>query len=144
MVKHADAIMIEANHCPIMVSDSVQNGEISKSTAERIMVTHLRNERVGAFLANVETRAKVAVLVHLSADRNTPERAREVVQGALDEVGREMQLVVSTQEEPTEVIEIVSPSRKRGDAYEDVSSNQLEDDSREGDSTGVPLGKWDF
>lgn len=105
--ERADALIIEANHDPQMVTDSVNAGDIPPDRAQRILATHLRNATAARAIA--KWRPKVAVLAHLSADRNDPDVARRAVVEAVGEELGEMdgiQLVISTQDEPTEVIDL--------------------------------------
>ena len=110
--KDADALIIEANHEPQLVAKSVTDGEIPVSIGQRILATHLRNETTGRFVAELAGfgRLKLVVLAHLSAERNTPELAREAVEQALgaEMCGGQVRIIVSEQDQPTEVIDLNS------------------------------------
>jgi len=106
LVNGAQAIVIEANYDPEMLADSVRDGEIPRTVGERIVNGHLRNASAGAFLANGPHEASLAVLTHLSAQRNTPELALEAVMESLAEAGRDMEVEVSLQGEPTPLFDL--------------------------------------
>ena len=112
--RDADALIIEANHDPGLVTQSVNEGSIPLGTGQRILQTHLRNATAARFIAE-HKRAKVAVLAHLSEDRNSPELAVKAVEEALAEEFRpadDILVLVASQSEPSPVIDLDSFVKK--------------------------------
>jgi phosphoribosyl 1,2-cyclic phosphodiesterase len=109
----ADVVVVEANHDPQLVAESVNKGEIPQSVGLSILSRHLSNESAGRFLARAPLpKCQLAILSHLSAQRNRPELALETVRAQLRETGREMEVIVSPQDEPTPLIDVSNLDRK--------------------------------
>lgn len=105
----ADAVLIEANHDPQMVADSVNEGKIPQSVGLSILSRHLPNAEAARFLARAPLpKCRLAVLCHLSSDRNTPELALRTVRDALAEAGREMEVLVASQDAPTPLVDLAN------------------------------------
>jgi phosphoribosyl 1,2-cyclic phosphodiesterase len=128
--RDADVILIEANHDPQMVADSINKnkdywrrygetplsqqppdvqgryrGMIPENTGLSILSRHLSNESAARFLARAPLpKCRLAVLCHLSSDRNDPELALRTVRSALEEAGREMEVLVASQDAPTPLV----------------------------------------
>lgn len=112
----ADAVLIEANHDPQMVADSVNEGQIPQSVGLSILSRHLANAEAARFLARAPlAKCRLAVLCHLSEQRNDPRLAIDAVRAALSEAGREMEIVVASQSEPTPVFDLSNLDRKGAD-----------------------------
>ena len=97
-----DAAVIEANHDP----DWLVNGPYPFPLQQRILGSygHLSNEVCGDLAVQlVQSGAKLLVLGHLSAENNSPERAYQVVSGALAAAGcREVRLCVAPRDDLSE------------------------------------------
>jgi phosphoribosyl 1,2-cyclic phosphodiesterase len=103
----AQVIVIEANHEPYLVAESVEDGLIPQSTAVSILTRHLSNEAAANFLAGAKLMALLAVLAHLSRDRNNPDLAASTVLRKLKEAGRVMDVVCAAQDEPSPWFDLV-------------------------------------
>lgn len=114
----ADAVLVEANHDPQLVADSVERykawrrhdpdkldpcpkGAIPEDVGVFILTRHLSNGSCGLFLKTTPLkRCKLIVLCHLSRDRNTPGLALATVKAALKEGGQEIEVVCAEQDDP--------------------------------------------
>ena len=102
-VAGADLLVVESNHDV----DWVKSGPYPYSLKRRILGDHghLSNE-AGAALACTAVRAgaRTVILAHLSAENNTPARARNAVALALSAMGadpdRDLRLSVAPRAEP--------------------------------------------
>ena len=96
-------LIVESNHDLEML----RNGPYPWFVKQRVMsrVGHLSNEELGKYLRDeYDGQAQVIVLAHLSQQNNHPQWARREAATALEtQDARQTRLVVSSQEEPTEV-----------------------------------------
>ncbi len=95
----AGLVVVEANHDV----DWVESGPYPYYLKRRILGDHghLSNEAGGELARRaVEAGAHTVVLAHLSAENNTPERARTAVEVALSACGRAVTLEVAPRAEP--------------------------------------------
>lgn len=131
--RDADVILIEANHDPDLVADSINKGReywhrygdtplshqpldvqeryrgmIPEKVGLSILGRHLANKEAAIFLAEKPLeRCKLAVLAHLSQDRNRPDLALATVRTALHEAGREhIEVWAACQDVATPVIDL--------------------------------------
>ena len=73
---------------------------------ERTLLTHLNNDQAAQFIKYVDVTAKTVVLFHLSGENNHPELALKACEAANQQRKHPVKLVVSSQDEPTEAIEV--------------------------------------
>lgn len=82
LARHSDVLIIEANYS----SDLLWGGTYPVFLKERVAQYHLSNNHAGLFLAKISrmpNKIREIVLVHLSSNNNTPERALTEVTSAL-------------------------------------------------------------
>jgi len=101
-----DTILLEANYCPLLLSESAYPLKLKRRIASA--TGHLSNEQAGELVGQIAKLGRPrVVLCHLSRENNEPELARKVVQSA----SRECTVSVLGHGEPR-VLDIVrSPSR---------------------------------
>ncbi|WP_432642879.1 MBL fold metallo-hydrolase [Acidaminococcus sp.] len=96
--KGADVMILEANHDETML----RNGPYPIALQRRILGEngHLSNRTAGQFLASLENPPREVFLAHLSEKNNTPERACQTVEDALEgaSVTRKIKLYVARQQ----------------------------------------------
>ena len=93
-----DALMIEANHDPVMLQD----GPYPPSLKDRVAgpLGHLSNDQAAALLRRVDSpRVQCLVLTHLSETNNAPELARDACAAATGRLPQ--QLVLADQDNGT-------------------------------------------
>ena len=96
-------LLLESNYCPEML----QRGPYPVALQQRIRGTHghLSNSDMISLLADlVHDALQVVVLVHLSEENNTPERAREMAARVLESHGATLH--VAPRDQPTPLFEI--------------------------------------
>lgn len=105
-LKTTTVLAIESNHDPEMLAD---NEKIPEFLMQRIRATHLSNGAAAEVIRKIPSCCKMVLLLHLSQDNNVPELACKIARQALEEIGREdVRLVVASQDEPTEILEVIS------------------------------------
>lgn len=100
----AHALLLESNYCPQML----QNGSYPVMLQQRIRshLGHLSNADMNSLLADLlHDGLQIVVLVHLSADNNTPELAFDMASRVLAEHGA--QLHVAQRHKPTGVFTVM-------------------------------------
>lgn len=105
-LKRCDALILESNHD----KDMLINGRYPWDVKQRILsrLGHLSNEQCASALCEVAHQELRAVfLAHLSQENNHPRLVSSMFKQVLDEIGlNQTTLVVTSQDEPTDVFEI--------------------------------------
>jgi len=106
-IRNSDIVIVEANHDVEML----KNGPYSWELKQRIMsrTGHLSNRNAAETLFNVSSKRTGlrAVLVHLSEENNRADLAEKEVRDLFKSFDRPIrQLVIATQNEATEIIEV--------------------------------------
>jgi phosphoribosyl 1,2-cyclic phosphodiesterase len=99
------ALILESNYCPKML----ENSPYPKAVCQRIRSNqgHLSNPDMTSLLAKVlHDDLKLVVLVHVSQENNTEERAKEMAARVLHNQNSSARLVVAAQDRPTPVFEV--------------------------------------
>jgi len=103
--KNSDAIIIESNYDPEMLL----TGPYPWDLKERVKSKrgHFSNENAAKFIEAIHTKnLREIFLAHISKDNNTPRLAHKTVSQYLENVGIDIEVKVSRQDEPTRLIEI--------------------------------------
>jgi phosphoribosyl 1,2-cyclic phosphodiesterase len=106
-LKHCDALILESNHDREML----MNGRYPWQLKQRILSRrgHLSNDQCASVLYEViHQELRAVFLAHLSQENNHPQLVNSLFKQVLQEVGLEhVPLFVTSQDEPTEVVEIL-------------------------------------
>jgi len=96
-LQKCDYLYLEANHQPSMVHASARPMHYKQRVLSR--TGHLSNESCGQLLNHVaHPNLKHVHLAHLSSECNSPETALTVIQGILNENGKQLELSIAPQE----------------------------------------------
>ena len=100
--ERSNAVIIESNHDV----DMLMRGQYPAVLKERIIgpLGHMSNSDAGQAIARHAP--DVAFLAHLSANNNTPEKAKRTVEGILSESGVATRVYVTRRDGPTELVDI--------------------------------------
>ncbi|MBI2424496.1 MAG: MBL fold metallo-hydrolase [Candidatus Hydrogenedentes bacterium] len=101
---HSHALVLESNYCPEML----RLGEYPAQVQQRIRgrLGHLSNQDMSSLLDDLmHDSLQTVVLVHISQNNNSPERAHLMAQGVLKD--HPAQLYLSTRDEPTPLFRVL-------------------------------------
>jgi phosphoribosyl 1,2-cyclic phosphodiesterase len=102
-LEQCEALVLESNYCPQMLTRSSYPPSIRQRISSRH--GHLSNVDACKLLSSVLHDAlQLVVLVHISAENNKPELAREMAQRAVG--SHQARVCVASQTEPTEMFEV--------------------------------------
>ena len=103
--KEATSIILESNHDEKMLLEGPYPWDLKQRVKSR--TGHLSNEQAVAVISRIiHSGLKNIILAHLSEVNNTPEIARSLVEGYLQNINSELNLIVSGQYEPTPIIDV--------------------------------------
>jgi len=101
----ANALVIESNYCPDLLRQSVYPAQIQQRIRGRH--GHLSNQDMASLLHELRHEGlKTVVLVHVSENNNTEDRARAMAENALR--GHGARLHVAPHHEPTPLFEVTA------------------------------------
>lgn len=105
-LKNKDLYVIESNHDVEML----MNGSYPYNVKQRILgdVGHLSNKDCSSYVAKfIGEKTKDIILIHLSEENNTPEKALDTLNETLLKVGKQVEhIYIASQTERTELIEV--------------------------------------
>ena len=116
-VRHAlrgcDGLVLESNYDEVML----WTGEYPQSVKSRIASSHghLSNQAAARFLVDLmNPRLCAVVLAHISAESNTPQLARSVVEPPIRKKGFRGLLDVAGPDEPTQLVDLMALRDRAG------------------------------
>ena len=104
-LKNVSTILLESNHDPEMLRDGPYPWKLKQRVQGR--TGHLSNEQaVGLVTSIISPDLKNLILVHLSETNNKPEIAFATMNNYLNSINSDVNVIVASQYEPTEMIDI--------------------------------------
>jgi len=104
-LSHCDALVLESNHCPVMLENGPYPVFLKRRIADRNR-GHLSNRAASNVLSELCPNLSAAVLAHLSEENNTPAKALATARETLSLFEHDVELEIGLQHAVTRTIEV--------------------------------------